>query len=70
MNDESNFSDDEVDGVAEQEPIENDEKKKDNDDGEDEDTVGADNDNLQIELVVDGADDVNIDDPMSAELPK
>ena len=70
MNDESNFSDDEVDGVAEQEPIENDEKQKDNDDGEDEDTVGADNDNVQIELVVDDADDVNIDDPMSAELPK
>ena len=70
MNDESDFSDDEVDGVTEQEPIKNDEKKKDKDDGEDEDIVGDDNDNAQIELVVDDADDVNIDDLMSAELPK
>ena len=70
VNDESDFSDDEVDGVTEQEPIKNDEKKKDKDDGEDEDIVGDDNDNAQIELVVDDADDVNIDDLMSAELPK
>ena len=32
--------------------------------------LGHDNNNAQIELVVDEADDANIDDPMPTELPK
>ena len=71
MDDESNFSEDESDGVPEQEPIEDDGEEKDNDDdGKVEEIVGDDNNNAQIEPVVDDADDANIDDPMPAELPK
>ena len=70
VDDESDFSDDESDGVPEEEMIEDDGDEKDNDDGEVEEIVGDDNDNAQTEPVVDDADDANIDDPMPAELPK
>ena len=70
VDDESDFSDDESDGVLEQEPIEDDGEEKDNDDGEVVEIVGDDHDNAQIEPVVDDADDANIDNPMPAELPK
>ena len=70
MTDKSNFTNDESDGVPEQEPIEDKGEEKDNDDGESEEIVCDDNDNVSIEPVVDDADDANIDDPMPAELPK
>ena len=70
VDDESDSTDDESDGVPEQESIEDDREEKDNDDGEDEEVVGDDNDNAQIEPVTDDADDANINDPVPAELPK
>ena len=70
VDDESDFTDDESDGVPEQEPIEDNGEEKDNDDGVDEQIVGDDNDNTQTEPVVDDADDANIDDTMPTELPK
>ena len=57
VNDDSDFSDDESDRVPEQKSIENDGEEKDNDDGEIEEVVCDDNDNVQVELVVDDADD-------------
>ena len=57
VNDDSDFSDDESDRVPKQKSIENDGEKKDNDDGEIEEIVCDDNNNVQIESVVDEADD-------------
>ena len=70
VDDESDFTNDESDGVPEQEPIEDNGEEKDNDDGVDEQIVGDDNDNTQTEPLVDDADDANIDDTMPTELPK
>ena len=65
VDDESDFSDDESDGVPEQEPIEDDGDENDNNDGEVEEIVCDDNDNTQIQLVVDDADDANIECPQN-----
>ena len=70
MNDESNFTDDESNGVPKKEPIEDGREEKDNDDVEDEEIFGDDNNNNEVESVVYDADDAKTDDPMSAKLPK
>ena len=67
VGDESNFWADESDRVPEQEPTEDDGEEKDDDDGEVEEIVGDDNDNVQIEPVIDDADDANIDNLMPTE---
>ena len=70
LDDESNFSNDESDGVPEKEPVEDDGEEKDNDDEEVEKILGNDNNNAQIEQMADDADDANINNPVPAELPK